>query len=129
MTASAVELATQRKLTAALIRNDPTTAALIPRVEVTTPSGGQTRTDGTPRQPQTFKLSLLAYDQRPTITVAGVERLIDYHLIALWDAEMEVGDYWVDEEGTRFEVVGFSEGWEYQTKAFVYRHVPKLARP
>lgn len=119
----------QRKMTAALIADDPTTAALIPSTRTNTAAGGFTDTPGTPRAPQTFKLSLLAYDQRPTITLAGVERVIDYHLIGLHDMQIAVGDYWVDAAGTEYEVVGFSEGWEYETKAFVSRRVPRIARP
>jgi hypothetical protein len=119
----------QRKMTAAFIKDDPTTAELIPQVRVKTPSGGYAYSDGPARVAQTFKLSLLAYDQRPTLTVAGVERLMDFHLIGLHDMAIAVGDYWVDEAGTRYEVAGFTEGWDYETKAFVFRHVPRESRP
>jgi hypothetical protein len=119
----------QRKMTMAFIADDPTTAALIPTTRTTTASGGFTDTPTTPRDPQTFKLSELAYDQRPTITVAGVERIIDYHLIGPWDMAIEVGDYWFDDEGTRYDVVGFSDGWSYMTKAYVLRHIPREANP
>jgi hypothetical protein len=129
MVASTAELTVQRALTAGLIANDPTTADLIPRVRAKVTSGGYTDTPGTPRAPQTFKLSLLAYDERPTITIAGVERIADYHLIGPWDMVIEVGDYWVDAEDIMYEVIGFSEGWEYETKAIVQRHVPREARP
>jgi hypothetical protein len=129
MTASPRQLATQRRMTAALIADDPTTAALIPKARVTTSSGGFTEASGTPRVAQTFKLSLLGYDQRAIITVAGTERRVDYHLVGPWDMAIEVGDYWVDAEDTRYEVIGFSEGWDYMVKAFVYRHVPREANP
>lgn len=129
MTANPGVLSAQRKVTAAFIADDPTTAALTPTTRAKTPSGGYTDTVGTPRAIQTFKLSLLAFDQRPTITVAGVERLVDYHLIGPHDMAIAVGDFWTDVEGTRYEVVGFSEGWEYETKAFVSRVVPREVRP
>lgn len=129
MTAAQLILETQRKLTAALIADDPTTATLVPVTRVRTASGGYVEQDGTPRDPQTFKLSLLAYDQRPTITVAGVERLMDYHLIGPHDMQIGVGDWWTDEQGTKYEVAGFTEGWEYETKAFVFRHVPRGVKP
>jgi len=122
-------LEAQRAVTAAFIADDPTTAQLIPVTRAYTASGGYTDTDGSPRVAQTFKMSLLAYDQRPTITVAGVERLIDYHLIGPHDMSIAVGDHWVDAAGTHYAVVGFSEGWDYETKAFVFRHVPREARP
>lgn len=122
-------LAAQRRMTKALIDDDPTTAALIPQVRANTASGGFTQVPGTPRVEQTFKLSLLAYDERPTVTVAGVERRIDYHLIGMPEMLIEVGDYWIDDANTRYEVVGFSEGWDYEVKAFVIRHVPREANP
>lgn len=122
-------LTTQRALTLWFIQDDPTTLQLVPVSRVTTPSGGFTEVDGEPRAPQTVKMILLAYDQRPTLTVAGVERIIDYHMLGRWDMEAAVGDYWIDEEGTRWDIVGFSEGWDYETKAFASRHVPRPARP
>lgn len=129
MTANSVILSAQRAVTAAFIADDPTTAQLIPVTRVKQSNGGFQEQAGTPRAAQTFKLSLLAYDQRPTLTVAGVERIIDYHLIGPHTMTIAVGDYWVDGEGTRYDVVGLSEGWEYEIKAFVSRHVPREAKP
>lgn len=126
---SLISLAEQRRMTAAFIADDPTTAQLIPVTRTPTSSGGYTDVPGTPRAAQTFKLSLLAYDQRPTVTVAGVERIGDYHLIGPHDMAIAVGDYWVDEAGTRYDVIGFTEGWDYETKAIVLRHIPRTARP
>jgi hypothetical protein len=133
MTAAAV-LAAQRRMTMALIKDDPTAVVLVPRVETLTSSGTKSYVDGTPRASQQVKLSLLGGDGsgsagRPTATLGGVERIIDYHLIAAHNAVIEAGDYWIDAEGTRFEVVGFSEGWDYEIKALVVRHVPKPANP
>lgn len=129
MTSNPRVLEAQRRMTAALIADDPTTAALIPVTRGTTPTGGYADVDGAPRAAQTFKLSLLAYDQRPTVTVAGVERLADFHLIGPYDMDIEVGDHWVDVEGTRFEVVALTEGWEWMVKAIVIRHIPREANP
>lgn len=129
MPASGRYLEAQRSVTAAFIADDPTTAVLIPRARVATSGGGYTKVEGVPRDPQTFKLSLLSYDDRPVITIAGVERRIEYHLIGSHDMTIAEGDYWIDSEGTEYEIVGFTEGWDYMTKAFVYRHVPRTARP
>jgi hypothetical protein len=115
----------QRNLTELFIGCDPKTIILIPRVETTTPGGGKSYADGTPRKPQTFKLSLLGNDQRPIATVSGQERRIEYHLIGPHDAEIAVGDYWVEDDGTRFEVMGFTDGYGYERKALVYRHSPR----
>jgi hypothetical protein len=125
MTASAGSLAAQRKVTAAFIADDPTTITLIPRTRVQTASGGFTQTDGTPRAPQTVKLSELNFGTPPVVTIAGVERIVDYHLIGPWDMDIATGDYWVDENGTKYEVIGFTEGWSYMRKALVSRHIPR----
>lgn len=119
----------QRRMTAAFIADDPTTAQFIPVTRVSQPNGGFKEQAGTPRVAQTFKLSLLAYDQRPTITVAGVERVADYHLIGPHDLAIAVGDYWIDPAGARYDVVGLTEGWDYETKAFVSRHIPREVKP
>lgn len=132
MTSPAQTLQAQRQVTAAFIANDPTTAVLIPSARVKTASGGYVQEDGTPRIPQTFKMSLLSADignQGKVTTVAGVERLEEYHLIGPHDMLIEQGDYWIDSEGTKFEVMGFSHGWGYMTKAFVTRHIPREAKP
>lgn len=129
MTANSVTIQALRQQTAAFIADDPTTAQLIPVTRVTQPNGGFNEQAGTPRASQTFKLSLLAYDQRPTVTVAGVERVIDYHVIGPHDMAIAPGDYWIDGEGTRYDVVGLTEGWGYETKAFVSRHIPRNERP
>lgn len=118
----------QRQMTAALIADDPTTAALVPVTRTKTASGGNSETPQTPRAPQTFKLSLLAYDQRPTVTVAGVERRADYHLIGPHDMEIAVGDIWFDDEGIKYEVIGMTKGWDYMIKAIIVAHVPREAR-
>lgn len=123
MTSPANTLAAQRQVTAAFIASDPTTAALIPVTRVKTAAGGFTEQVGMTRIPQTFKMSLLNYDAQPTVTVGGVERIVSYHLIGPHDMLIEVGDYWVDAAGTRYDVVAMSEGFGYETKALISRHV------
>lgn len=117
----------QRQVTMDFIATDPVTIVLIPRTETTTPGGHKSYVDGTPRAPQVFKLSLLGSDQRPVTTVSGQERRIEYHLIGQHDAGIEVGDHWVTDDGTKFEVMGFTDGYGYMTKALVYRHSPRTA--
>jgi hypothetical protein len=130
MTTSAAETRAQRAVTAALIAADHVVVSLVPRVATTTPSGTKTYVDGTPRAAQQFKLSELSYDQRPTVTLAGgVVRTIDYHLIGLHTSTIELNDWWTDDHGTRFDVVGFSDGFTYERKAYVTRTMPPAARP
>lgn len=119
----------QRRMTAFLIADDPTTASLIPVTRATLANGGYADVDGSPRPPQTFKMSLLAYDQRPTITVAGVERVLDFHLIGPHDMAIAVGDHWTAPDGTKYEVAALTEGWDYMVKAVVFRHIPREAKP
>lgn len=115
----------QRTATANFIAQDPSTITLVPHQRVRTGNGGYVDQAGAPRVPQTVKLILLSNDQRPTTTVAGVERSIDYHLVGPWDMAIAVGDTWDDADGTTWEVLGFTEGWDYMTKAFVGRRVPR----
>jgi hypothetical protein len=115
----------QRRQTKAFIAMDPTDIVLTPVVETATPSGGKTRRDGTPRATQRFKVIVMTFDQRPTVTTAGVERLIDYTLLGEWDAEMAVGDKWQDEDGGWIEIVAMAEGHGYERKALCSRHLPK----
>lgn len=128
-TVSTGYLTAQRAATAAFIADDPTTLVLVPRDRVATATGGYTYVDGAPRAAQTVKMVLLSNDQRPVVTVAGVERQIDYHLVGPWNMSIAVGDTWEAEDGTRWEVLGFTEGWDYMTKAFIGRHVPRGVRP
>jgi hypothetical protein len=129
MTSPAQTREVQRRVTQQFIDTDPTTAVLIPVSRVSTPAGGFQEQDGIPRAAQTFKLSELNFDAQPTITVAGVERIISYHLIGPHDMAIAVGDYWIDGGGTRYDVVALSEGWDYMVKAMVSRHVPRGSRP
>lgn len=122
-------LMAQRSVTLAFIADDPTVITLVPHARVKTPTGGFIESAGTPRAEQTVKTVLLSNDQRPVITVAGVERSIDYHLVGRWDMEIAVGDLWEAPDGTRWEVLGFTEGWDYMTKAFLGRHVPRTGKP
>lgn len=121
-------LAAQRAATAAFIADDPTSVILVPHGRVKTASGGFSVQAGSPRTAQVIKMVLLNADQRPVVTVAGVERVADYHLIGPWDMSIAVGDVWEASDGTRWEVLAFSEGWEYMTKAIVGRHIPREGR-
>lgn len=115
--------------TRSLIDDDPTVVTLIPRIRTVSAAGTATYTDGPARPPQTVKLSLLAFDQRATATVAGIERILDYHMITMPDAEASVGDRWTDGLGTRYEVQTESEGWGYMRKFVCFRHVDRNGKP
>lgn len=117
------------KSTKLLIDDDPTSVVLIPRVKTVSPSGSASYTDGVPRAVQRVKMSLLAFDQRPTITVAGVARQADFHMITMPDAVVEIYDYWIDDEGIRYDVISETKGWDYMRKFVVISTIPVNARP
>lgn len=123
MTAPDVEL--QRDQTLHFIESDPTDLVLIPVEEQLQSTGSMKVVDLPPRPAQRVKLIQLSSDQRPTITVNGVERVIDYHLVAPWGAVVRPGDHWSDPDGTRYVVIALSDGYDYMVKALVQRRVPK----
>jgi pyridoxine 5'-phosphate synthase PdxJ len=118
-----VELKVQRRNTAMYIAYDPIQVTLIPRTQTRTPSGGTKFEDGEPRLAQVMRLIPTTSDQKPTVTLDGKERQIDFVLMGQWDAEMQPYDYWRDEEGQRYEVVEIiSAGKLYERKGLVVLH-------
>lgn len=111
-----------RAQTTAFIATDPTSIVLTPTVRTRTAAGGWAVSDGVDRAAQTFKLIPMTYQQKPTVTVDGKERIIDYTLLGEWDAIMERGDYWITEDGKRWEIVELAPGHGYETKGLVEVH-------
>lgn len=120
-------LDTQKALTTQYIQYDPTEIVLIPYVDTPSSTGGFTRAEGTPKDPQTFKLIAQAsFSTRPIVTIAGVERIIDYVLLGHWESDMEVGDHWTDPvDGALYEVIAIEAGHGYERKGFVTRKLQK----
>lgn len=119
-TVSEAILAGNRATTAAYIDSDPTTIALIPLVATQTDRGTVTTGPGEPREPQTFKVITVSSEQQgPTVTVNGVQRIIDHVLMGTHTATVSVGDHWVA-DGKHFEVAMLGEGYGYMTKALVF---------
>lgn len=123
---TAPDVVWQREQTRLFIDLDPTDLVLIPMVEQIQPNGTKKRVPGPPRPVQRVKLIPMTYDQRPTVTLAGVERIIDYHILGVHTAVIQPGDHWVDEDGgTWYEVIAMADGHDYEVKALVERHLPK----
>lgn len=122
---TAPDVALQRDQTLHFIDSDPTDLVLIPVEEQILPSGAKQVVDLPPRPVQRVKLIQLSADQRPTVTVNGVERVIDYHLVGPWGATVRPGDHWSDPDGTRYVVIALSDGYDYMVKAMVERRIPK----
>lgn len=116
------ELKYQRRLTEWFIEFEPTDIALIPVQRVRTPSGGSRYEDLPPRRVQRFRVIRMSHTQRPLITEDGKERQIDLTLLGQWDAEMQVGDYWRDGEGLKYEIVELVPFNSYERKALVVKH-------
>lgn len=121
------ELEAQRRQTKAFIDADPTVIALVPQSETITPGGGRKLEQDQPRADQTFKLIPMTFDQRPTVTAGGVERIIDYTLLAEWDAEGAVWDLFTlpDSPDEYYLVVAIADGHKYEKKFLCERHLLK----
>lgn len=121
------ELDAQIRNTQAFIAMDPTDIELFPQEEQITANGGRQQVTGTPRTVQTFKLIPMTFDQRPTITAGGKERIIDYHLLGMPDAVVEVNDvFFLDAfPNDYYLVIAVSDGHQYEKKVLVERHLMK----
>jgi hypothetical protein len=115
----------QIMITRAFIDNDPTDVELFPQEEAVTPSGGRSRIVGNSRGLQTFKLIPMTFDQRPTITAGGVERVIDYTLLGMPNAVVKVDDVFSFDGFSReyYLIVAISDGHQYEVKAMCERHL------
>jgi hypothetical protein len=113
----------QRRMTREFIAQDPTTIALIPQQLEVQLSGSKKLVAQDPREPQDFKLIPMTFDQRPTVTADGVERIISYTLLGAHDCALEVWDTWSNDEGT-FLVVAMAPGHGYEKKGLVEHHLP-----
>jgi hypothetical protein len=120
----AEELRINRINTAAFIAADALSLTLQVRGSVRTPSGAYASEAQPERPEQTFKLIMQSpagssIEQR---TEDGTERQVDYILLGEWDAEVEVGDYWDDEDDQRWEVKAIIPRNGYETRAVVEAH-------
>lgn len=122
---SAVELEMQRRNTAAFIAATPVTIALIPRTPVKTGTGTR-YVEGTPREPQTFKLidQTRTFGPEPgtVLTADGKQRKAEFQLLGAHDATIGLYDTWVDAAGIRFEVANLLPDNGYEKRAQVVRY-------
>lgn len=118
----AAELAVLRRQTKIFIATDPSTITLIPVAKTKNASAGWTRTDQAPRPPQQFKLITLNENAKPTVVQDGVERLVDFQLLGEWTAQMDVADYWRDDEGLKYEIVEMVPSNLYEVRGMVTKH-------
>lgn len=117
-------LAVNQAMTAAFIANDPTSIILTPQAIQVQGNGSRKLVAGTPRAAQDFKLIPMTFDQRPTVTADGVDRIISYTLLGAHDSNMEVWDTWTDTDGTIYLIVAMADGHGYEKKGLVERRLP-----
>lgn len=113
----------QRRLTREFIAQDPLTLELIPQALEVQLSGSKKLVAQAPREPQDFKLIPMTFDQRPTVTADGVERIISYTLLGTHDCAMGVWDTWSDDTGI-YLIVAFAPGHGYEKKGLVEHRLP-----
>jgi len=111
-----IDLAVNRRLTKAFIDYLPVTLVLVPQVKVKKPAGGWVLEDGTPRTPQVMTLieqTGLSGQPQPTRTVDGVERKVEFEVVAEWNAAISADDWFVY-QGKEFRVIDLwiDNGWE-----------------
>lgn len=120
---SPTELAVNIANTKAFIAANPSSVALTPRTRVKRGTG-VTFAEGEIRPSQVVRL-LDQSTSRNTWpgkvqTSDGVERLVDFILLAMPDAIVQVNDFWVTAEGT-FEVAEVYPSNQYELRAAVVR--------
>lgn len=123
MTADPTELAVNRENTRAFIAAHPLTLALIPTIRVKSGTGGIQLASGSPRVAQVLRLieAPSAYGNSPGLIEAadGRQRRVTYQLLGEYTATIEVGDYWLDANGVRYEVVELLPYNDYERRGQV----------
>lgn len=122
---SATELKLNRTNTEAFIDANPTLVTLIPRRREKTGTGTRL-VDLAARPTQRMRLidQTRTYGPEPGSAVGadGKQRKIEYQLLGLWDAEVGLYDYWIDEMGVKYEVVDLLPDMGYERRAQVIRY-------
>lgn len=117
------ELAIQIKNTDYFVNCNPTSVVLIPRTRHKDGSGTRW-VDGEPRPPQVVRLidQSTARNTIPGKVQAsdGMERLIDFILLATPEKLIELWDFWEDADGT-WEVAEMYPSNQYEIRAAVVR--------
>lgn len=119
------ELRLHRLNTKAFIDANPLVIALVPRT-VTNTGTGQQVIEGEQRPEQTFRL----IDQTRTFgpepgtvqTLDGQQRKASFQLLGEHDATVGVYDYWLDGNGTRYEIGNLIFRNGYEVRAQVVRY-------
>lgn len=116
-----MEIRINRKNTTAFIRANPQQIALIPVSRVRQASGGSKFVDQPPRPVQTFRLIPRDETTLPTFNDEGQQRTYDLVLLGQWSAGMNIGDWWRDTAGFKYEIMDVQSN-AYEVKGAVVKH-------
>jgi hypothetical protein len=116
-----LELAMLRDQTEWFIAANPIDLIVIPVSRQRTPSGAVTGVNLPPRPVQRLRLISMSASQKPTITDDGIEREIDLTLLGPWDAQLDIGDWWRDGEGLKYEIIEMVPYNGYEVRALVVK--------
>lgn len=123
---SAAELKVDRENTLAFIAENPSEIVLKPQRRVKTATGGFQIAFDDPRPPQTLRLIDISRTFSPAMplqkTIDGVERMVEYMLLGMDDAQMAVYDVWTDEQGRDWEITVMYPDNGYERRALAVRH-------
>jgi hypothetical protein len=118
------ELRANRRVTTAFIDAHPIIVALNPVSRSRTASGGEIIGQAPPRDEQTMRLvdQSSAGGNNPGDVRAsdGSQRKYSHQLVAAWNAEMAVGDWWT-QDGARYEVMEIMPFNGYERRGMVTR--------
>lgn len=118
-----MNLTVNRRLTKAFIDQNPVEIVMTPRHRERTAAGGFQWVDHRPRSPQVMTLietGGVGGIPRPTITQDGIDRVIEFQLLAEHDARMERYDVF-EHDGKEWEVVELYHDNGYERRANVTR--------
>jgi len=117
-----LQLNTQRRLTKAFIDRAPVTLTMTPRSREKTLSGGSRWVDGgAPRAPQVMtliELGTVGGQPEPTRTVDGVERRVEFELLAEFNAQLARFDTFTH-QGKSWEIIDLFYDNGYEIRAMV----------
>lgn len=116
-----LELQLLRDQTEWFIATRPVELLITPVKRQRTGNGGTGIVDLPQRPVQKLRLISMSDSQKPTITDDGKEREIDLTLLGPWDAQIDIGDWWRDGEGLKYEVVELVPYNGYEVRALVVK--------
>ena len=119
--ANTAELVVDRINTNAMIAANPVALTLIPRHTVRDGAGSRLIEDA----PRPLQIGRLLDQQNTASSPApgsdGPQRQDVFQLLLGWDGQVELYDYWVDNDGIRYEVTGILPYNGYEVRAEVTR--------